>query len=92
MSSRALLVALFALFWSNPVAQAQAPRPKPPVELTAEIIGQSYCATHSDAITLSMNLRLRYTNVGKEKLILYRGHDLFYQTRIRTAAGVAQAY
>ncbi|HJR05650.1 MAG TPA: hypothetical protein VJ842_00010 [Pyrinomonadaceae bacterium] len=27
---------------------------------------------------------MRYKNVGKQKLILYRGHDLFYQTRIRS--------
>jgi hypothetical protein len=32
-----------------------------------------------------MNLKLRYQNVGNQKLILYRGHDLFYQTRVRSA-------
>ena len=39
----------------------------------------------SDAASLEMNLRLRYRNVGNQKLILYKGHDLFYQTRIRSA-------
>ncbi|HVS82793.1 MAG TPA: hypothetical protein VHE60_13770 [Pyrinomonadaceae bacterium] len=39
-----------------------------------------------------MNLRLRYTNVGNQKLILYKGHDLFYQTRIRSASSGTQAY
>ena len=38
-----------------------------------------------------MDLKLRYRNVGNQKLILYRGHDLFYQTRIRSAGG-PQAY
>jgi hypothetical protein len=38
-----------------------------------------------------MNLKVRYRNGGNRKLILYRGHDLFYQTRIRSA-GVAEPY
>jgi hypothetical protein len=32
-----------------------------------------------------MDLTLRYTNRSNQKIILYRGHDLFYQTRIRRA-------
>jgi hypothetical protein len=34
-----------------------------------------------------MRLRLRYTNVGNQKLILYKGHDFFFQTKIRSATG-----
>jgi hypothetical protein len=42
---------------------------------------------------LEMDLKLRYRNAGNQKLFLYRGHDLFYQTRIRSAAGgAAQPY
>jgi len=31
-------------------------------------------------------------DAGRQKLILYRGHDLFYQTRIRSAGGGAESY
>ena len=34
-----------------------------------------------------MKLRLRYRNTSKQKVILYKGHDLFYQTKIRAASG-----
>ena len=30
-----------------------------------------------------MRLQLQYTNVSRQKLILYRGNNLFYQTKIR---------
>ena len=56
---------------------------KQPLVLTVEIISQQYCTINSDLTSLQMRLKLRYTNVGNEKLILYKGHDLFYQTKIR---------
>lgn len=34
-----------------------------------------------------MKLKLRFRNLGNQKLILYKGHDLFYQTKIRSAPG-----
>lgn len=91
--TRLLLRLLTALVWLSPAPlNAQAKRPKPPLELTAEIISQNYCAASSDSVTLELNLKLRYTNVGNQKLILYKGHDLFYQTRIRSAAGGVPPY
>lgn len=33
-----------------------------------------------------MRLRLRYANVGNQKLILYKGHDVFYQTKVRSTS------
>jgi hypothetical protein len=68
-------------------AQTRTPRPPPPLELTAEIISQSYCAVNQDTAALELNLKLRYRNISKQKVILYKGHDLFYQTKIRSAAG-----
>ena len=89
---RSLLLLVAALVWLSPASiDAQVRSPKPPLELTAEIISQNYCAASSDSETLEMNLKLRYRNVGNQKLILYKGHDLFYQTRIRSTAG-PQAY
>lgn len=66
---------------------AQPKPPKPPLELTAAIVSQSYCAVTPDAASLQMKVRVRYRNVGNQKLILYKGHDLFFQTRIRSAPG-----
>jgi hypothetical protein len=60
-----------------------AAQPKPMI-LTAEILGQHYCAIAGDALSLELRVRLKYTNVGKQKLILYKGHDLFYQTKVRS--------
>jgi len=93
MMIRSLLLLVTALVWlSSGSVNGQVKPAKPSLELTAEIIRQDYCAAGSDALTLEMNLKLRYRNVGNQKLILYRGHDLFYQTRVRSAAGGAQAY
>ena len=64
-------------------ASAAVAQPKPMV-LTAEILSQRYCSAGGDALSLELSVRLRYTNVGKEKLILYKGHDLFYQTKVRS--------
>jgi len=41
----------------------------------------------ADSSSLEMRLKLRYRNLGTQKLILYKGHDLFYQTKIRSAPG-----
>lgn len=56
-----------------------------PLETTIVLIEQRYCAASPSLTSLELKLKLRYKNVGKQKLILYRGHDLFYQTRIRSA-------
>lgn len=57
-----------------------------PVEVTAEIVGQRYCAVSPALTSLQINLRVRYRNTGTQKLILYKGHDLFFQTKVRAAA------
>src|SRR6266478_987438 len=83
--SRSFVIALFWLILTVPVA-AQTKLPKA-LELTPEIISQSYCSINEDAASLEIKLKLRLRNVGKQKIILYNGHDLFYQTKIRTAPG-----
>ena len=93
MMIRLIVLLVSALAWLSPASvNGQVKPAKPSLELTTEIISQNYCAASSDALTLEMYLKLRYRNVGNQKLILYRGHDLFYQTRVRSAAGGAQAY
>src|ERR1700738_1473834 len=80
-----------ALLWLNLTVaiSAQTNRSTPPLQLSAEIVSQSYCAVTPDSAALAMKLRLRYRNIGSQKIILYKGHDLFYQTRIRNAPGNA---
>lgn len=69
---------------------AQTPRP---LQLTAEVIEQRYCSIKPDKITLQLKLRVRYSNLGAERLIIYQGHDLFYQIKVRSdAASGAQPY
>lgn len=63
---------------------AQTPRP---LQLTAEVIEQRYCSINPDKITLQLKLRVRYSNLGSERLIIYQGHDLFYQIKVRSDAG-----
>jgi hypothetical protein len=82
---RAFVIVWFWLILTAAVA-AQTRSPKP-LELTAEIVSQSYCSVNADAASLEIKLKLRYRNVGQQKIILYNGHDLFYQTKIRSAAG-----
>jgi hypothetical protein len=79
------LLLLAASSYSLTVCAEQPKPPKKPLELTAEIISQSYCAVNQDASSLELRLKLRFRNVGNQKLILYKGHDFFYQTKIRTA-------
>ncbi|HMG73490.1 MAG TPA: hypothetical protein VK582_08315 [Pyrinomonadaceae bacterium] len=83
---RSILVALLWLNFGGAIA-AQAKPPSKLLELTAEIVSQSYCAASQNSASLELKLKLRFRNIGNQKLILYRGHDLFYQTKIRSAPG-----
>ena len=56
------------------------------LQLTAEVIEQRYCSINPNTITLQLKLRVRYTNLGAERLIIYQGHDLFYQIKVHSDA------
>jgi hypothetical protein len=71
---------LLAAAWLPNSVAAQA---KPQLQLTTEILEQSYCSIGRD-ISLQLKLKLRYTNLSDQRLIVYNGHDLFFQTKIRT--------
>ena len=60
-----------------------------PLRVRAEVLGRRYCAGERLNI-LQVRVRLRYENAGEERLILYRGKNFFYQTRIRGASGGKQ--
>jgi hypothetical protein len=87
--SRFHVVILFLSLSPLATISAQPKPSKPPLELSVDIVSEKYCAVTSDSAALEMKLKLRYRNVGSQKLILYKGHDLFYQTRIRSAPGNA---
>ncbi|MBA3805678.1 MAG: hypothetical protein H0X14_08220 [Acidobacteria bacterium] len=57
-----------------------------PLALTAKILSQQYCSVNPNVTNLQIRVQLQFTNVGNQRLILYKGHDLFYQTRIRRVA------
>ena len=83
------VILLSQIFLLSPLA-AQTPRP---LQLTAEVIEKKYCSIGPDKITLQLKLRVRYSNLGNERLIIYQGHDLFYQIKVRNeAANGAQPY
>ncbi|MEK6335019.1 MAG: hypothetical protein AABM67_08730 [Acidobacteriota bacterium] len=80
-----VIVSLLICSWTSTTAQSKPP--KPPLELTAAIVSQSYCSINPEAASLLLTVKVRYRNLGTERLILYKGHDLFFQTRIRSAVG-----
>ena len=49
------------------------------LRLTTTITDQRRCRVSDSVDALLLTLRLRYTNAGGEKLILYKGDRLFYQ-------------
>lgn len=83
-------VIVFSQLFLPSTLAAQSPRP---LQLTAEVIEQRYCSIKPDKITLQLKLRVRYSNLGPDRLIIYQGHDLFYQIKVRNdVAGGAQPY
>jgi hypothetical protein len=83
---RSLVIILFFFGGAGSIS-AQPKAPKPALELTAVIVSQTYCAVTADSSSLQLTLKVQYRNGGSERLILYKGHDLFFQTRIRSAPG-----
>lgn len=81
-----LIIAALSLAGSAVAATAQTNTPDQSLVLNASIAGQQYCANSPSMGTLQLRVHLRYTNAGNQKLILYRGDDLFYQAKIRGRA------
>lgn len=82
MNRNSFLFALAAgalLVWAR-TAASQTP---PQLQLTARVLEQSYCSANADTMSLQLKFRLRYTNQSSQRLIIYKGHDLFFQTKIR---------
>ncbi|HKP36451.1 MAG TPA: hypothetical protein VJT71_06305 [Pyrinomonadaceae bacterium] len=90
------IILALSLACASTIAQTvttQSVTTRPVLELGVELLSQRYCAASDASTSLAMDLRLRYTNRTNQKVILYKGHDLFYQTRIRRPAqGTRAAY
>ncbi|MDT4896763.1 MAG: hypothetical protein QOH25_1840 [Acidobacteriota bacterium] len=61
------------------------------LQLTTNIISQRLCRVNASGDALQMTLQLRYTNTGRQKLILYKGNRLFYQIFISSSGEAAAA-
>jgi hypothetical protein len=61
------------------------------LQLTASVINQQSCMVNASTDVLQLTLHLRYTNTGSRKLILYKGHRLFYQVFISRSKEEAAA-
>ena len=49
------------------------------LQLTTSLSRQQRCAASAGVDVLRLTLQLRYTNAGRQKLILYKGNRLFFQ-------------
>lgn len=52
------------------------------LQLSTSIIGQQYCKGDDELDVLQIQLRLRYTNLSQQPLILYKGSTLIYRQMI----------
>jgi hypothetical protein len=77
---------LFLLFNASAASAQQRD-----LQLTASVIRQQTCAVSEGVDALRLTLQLRYTNAGKEKLILYKGNRLFFQIYISRGVEAATA-
>ena len=66
-------------------------RQEPPLRLTTGIVGQRYLKNDDGSLTLHLQLRLRYTNVGYQPLILYKGSKLIHRHTTSRSAADAEA-
>jgi hypothetical protein len=79
--------ALLLLLFNTTAALSQ----RPDLQLTASVLQQQSCAVSESVDALRLTLQLRYTNSGKEKLILYKGNRLFFQIYISLGVKAAAA-
>ena len=89
MKNLCMAVALALCVAQGARGAAPAEERRPSLKLTAELVGRRWCAGERMHI-LQLSVRLRYQNDGGQKLIVYRGKNFFYQTRIRGGAGAEQ--
>ncbi len=60
----------------------QIANPASSLQLTASIVSQRYCKEDGDYDSLGLKLRLRFKNVGNQKVILYKGSKSVIRTTV----------
>jgi hypothetical protein len=81
----ALLVTSLVAPSAGVITKAQAGRITAPtslLQLTAAIGSQRYCKEDGDYDSLGLKLRLRFKNVGDQKVILYKGSESVIRTTV----------
>lgn len=76
--------------------EAKSHQQKSSLQLTTNIVSQRYCAGDEDLDSLQLELRLCYTNIGRQPLILYKGSNDISRVMVsrdaeRAAAGQFEA-
>jgi hypothetical protein len=71
---------------ANLIGGQVKPQTPSPLVLRTKILSYRYCRVNPNLGNLELRVQLQFTNVGDQKLILYKGHDLFYQTKFRRVA------
>lgn len=90
-----LLILLLLCFWfvgalstqpyarnRSVVGQTNSTEQEHPLRLTTSIISQRYCKGDAEIDVLQMDLRLCYTNIGKQPLILQKGSSDVFRVRV----------
>lgn len=74
-------------------AQAYRSRDELPIRVTTTVLSQQYCKEPSSDVSdnLRMKLRLRYTNVGTQPLILYKHENTVFREMISRDPSAAAA-
>ncbi|HMF55733.1 MAG TPA: hypothetical protein VK619_05200 [Pyrinomonadaceae bacterium] len=75
---RATLVLLLSIACPLTIP-AQSVAQNQQLQLTTKITGQRFCAAPGSVDFLHIKLRLRYRNAGAQKLVIYKGNNLFFQ-------------
>ena len=60
---------------------------EPEVKLTTEIVSQRYCKGDAELDAIDLNLKLRFENIGNQKIILYRNSEEIDQLIVRENRG-----
>lgn len=79
---KSVLLILLALCSPASGIQRSAPQERP-LTLASEIVEQRYCEGAGGVDFLHLKIRLRFTNVGNQKLILYKGNNLFFSVWVK---------
>lgn len=85
MTKLFLAVVMCIPFVGSAAAHSVVREEKPELILTADIIKQSYCEGDDELDGLNLELRLRYQNAGKQRLILYKGSRYVHHVKVSSS-------